>query len=174
MSSSQWVHSPVPIYSSTLHFSKSIPHSAFPSLDSRQDPNKKDICIIPQTSPVLRASRGGEARARARASGRERERDMGLAEEAIGNGDSLGRIPGLGAKRKYIRMDAQVPEETIGEENRTGTEDSARVSESRRYVLACAVFASLNSVLLGYGEFIDLRFFWNRKYICEVIQSDCC
>ena len=82
---------------------------------------------------------------------------MGLAEEAIGNGEGggLGRIPGLGAKQKYIRMDAQILEETTGEENNNGmNKDSDRINESRRYVIACAVFASLNSVLLGYGQFI--------------------
>jgi hypothetical protein len=86
-----------------------------------------------------------------RASERESGTGMGLAEEAIGNGEGLGRIPRLGAKQKYIRMDAQIPEETTGEEDRTGMKDSDRISESRRYVIACAVFASLNSVLLGYG-----------------------
>ncbi|KAJ3677492.1 hypothetical protein LUZ60_003216 [Juncus effusus] len=55
---------------------------------------------------------------------------------------------GIGAKQKYVRMG----EETTGEEEGNGEiEDfSARVRESRRYVLICAVFASLNSVLLGY------------------------
>ncbi|KAJ4785170.1 Major facilitator superfamily protein [Rhynchospora pubera] len=76
---------------------------------------------------------------------------MGLAEEAIGNGEGLGRLPRLGVKQKYIRMDAQIPEETTGEENPNGRkDDSDRIKQSRRYVIACAVFASLNSVLLGY------------------------
>ncbi|KAF3335328.1 putative polyol transporter 4 [Carex littledalei] len=101
---------------------------------------------------------------------------MGLAEEAIGNGEGgLGRIPRLGAKQKYIRMDAQILEETTGEGNNNGmNKDSDRISESRRYVIACAVFASLNSVLLGYDVGVMsgcIIFIQKDLHITEVQQE---
>ncbi|XP_078176533.1 putative polyol transporter 4 [Carex rostrata] len=103
---------------------------------------------------------------------------MGLAEEAIGNGGGggLGRIPRLGAKQKYIRMDAQILEETAtGEESNNGmNKDSDRINESRRYVIACAVFASLNSVLLGYDVGVMsgcIIFIQKDLHITEVQQE---
>lgn len=49
----------------------------------------------------------------------------------------------IGSKRnKYQRMDSD------GEGTR---EDHHHRSRSRKYVMACAFFASLNNVLLGYG-----------------------
>ena len=72
------------------------------------------------------------------------------AEVAAGGG----RLPGfLGRKSRYARMDDVLPPEP---------EDGGGVrvrgggggGSSRRYVFACSVFASLNHVLLGYGEIL--------------------
>ncbi|KAF6154524.1 hypothetical protein GIB67_028416 [Kingdonia uniflora] len=71
---------------------------------------------------------------------------MGLQEN--GNGD----VP-LGAKSKYQRMDMDVREEAEdGLEHHHNKEkrQQERSSSTKKYVYACAVFASLNSVLLGY------------------------
>ncbi|WJX26603.1 putative polyol transporter 4 [Trifolium repens] len=60
-----------------------------------------------------------------------------------GNGDLVSEIP-LGTKTKYIRMTS---DDSI-EEREQGL--STNKHDSRKYILACAIFASLNSVLLGY------------------------
>jgi hypothetical protein len=63
-----------------------------------------------------------------------------------------GSLPGLlGRKSRYARMDDVLPPEP---------EDGGGVrvrggGGSRRYVFACSVFASLNHVLLGYGEVVS-------------------
>ncbi|KAK1569241.1 hypothetical protein Q3G72_034276 [Acer saccharum] len=60
-----------------------------------------------------------------------------------GNGET-GVSLALGSKNKYRRMDSELTEDDdhyLREE---------RKSTTRKYVLACAVFASLNNVLLGY------------------------
>lgn len=53
---------------------------------------------------------------------------------------------------KYRRMDAGGNEEdnslTQSQEQEEGFD---RSGSTKKYVLACAIFASLNSVLLGYG-----------------------
>ncbi|OWM78641.1 probable polyol transporter 4 [Punica granatum] len=59
---------------------------------------------------------------------------VGAAEN--GNGDALGR------KNKYRRMDSQETDDDLGSDDRGRT--------TRKYVFFCAVFASLNNVLLGY------------------------
>lgn len=75
---------------------------------------------------------------------------MELEEVGNGNGNGLPRLSRLGEKVKYRRVDAEVNEEEAeGEVSATGR---SRGAQSRRYVFACAVFASLNNVLLGYGE----------------------
>ena len=66
---------------------------------------------------------------------------VGGQENGNGNGDVLSEIT-LGAKNKYQRMDSDIIEEDSL---------STRSQSAKRYVFACAVFASLNSVLLGYG-----------------------
>lgn len=51
---------------------------------------------------------------------------------------------------KYRRMD-----ELIEEDNDLSNGDfnqRERTDNTKRYVIACAIFASLNSVLLGYGR----------------------
>lgn len=63
-----------------------------------------------------------------------------------------GSLPGfLGRKSRYARMDDVLPPEPDdggGVRVRGG-------GSSRRYVVACSVFASLNHVLLGYGEILS-------------------
>ena len=73
---------------------------------------------------------------------------------AASNGGGANGLPALpdfmGRKSRYMRMDDVLPPEQEGEED-----GGVRVRErqsSRRYVFACSVFASLNSVLLGYGN----------------------
>jgi len=65
-----------------------------------------------------------------------------------GNKDAPSRID-LGSKNKYQRMQSEhgdVDENFSGQDLQ---QDDA--NSSRKYVMACAFFASLNSVLLGYG-----------------------
>lgn len=65
------------------------------------------------------------------------------------NGDGemgLSGIP-LGAKNKYTRMNSELPEDS---DDVLHQQD--RRNSTRKYVLACAIFASLNNVLLGYGN----------------------
>jgi hypothetical protein len=57
---------------------------------------------------------------------------------------------GGGMPSKYVRMDDVLPQEQ--DEGEDGGVRVRRSQSSRRYVIACSVFASLNSVLLGYGE----------------------
>ena len=64
-----------------------------------------------------------------------------------GNGET-GVSLALGSKNKYRRMDSELTEDDdhyLREE---------RKSTIRKYVFACAVFASLNNVLLGYGKLL--------------------
>ncbi|CAI9782273.1 unnamed protein product [Fraxinus pennsylvanica] len=66
------------------------------------------------------------------------------------NGDGemgLGGVP-LGAKSKYRRMDSELTDYD-GDSEQHHQLDNKRNS-TRKYVFACAVFASLNNVLLGY------------------------
>ncbi|KAG5104653.1 hypothetical protein JHK82_041623 [Glycine max] len=69
---------------------------------------------------------------------------MGLVEvqeNGNGNGDGISEIP-LGTKTKYIKMTSDPVEEDEVLQSRK--------YETKKYIFACAVFASLNSVLLGY------------------------
>ncbi|XP_072970975.1 probable polyol transporter 4 [Typha angustifolia] len=99
---------------------------------------------------------------------------MGLVDpEAIRNGSANGvpRFPGLGGKGKYRRMDAQ--EEEVGEGGDL-TLGEGRRNQTRRYVLACAIFASLNSVLLGYDVGVMsgcILFIQRDLHITEVQQE---
>ncbi|KAI4333980.1 hypothetical protein L6164_018724 [Bauhinia variegata] len=71
---------------------------------------------------------------------------MGFQES--GNGEmGLSGIP-LGGKNKYKRMDSEFLEEYDDVLQQQQKED--RSNSTKKYVLACAVFASLNNVLLGY------------------------
>lgn len=62
-----------------------------------------------------------------------------------GNGDLISEIP-LGTKTKYTRMTSEAEEE---EEDGLSTK---KKQDTKTYIIACAIFASLNSVLLGYGR----------------------
>ncbi|KAE9599289.1 putative major facilitator, sugar transporter, major facilitator superfamily [Lupinus albus] len=65
---------------------------------------------------------------------------VGMQGNENGNGE-ISEIP-LGAKTKYIRMNSDLTE----------TEEGLPINnpETRKFVFVCAIFASLNSVLLGY------------------------
>jgi len=52
----------------------------------------------------------------------------------------------LGSKNEYKRMHSELPE---GDDD--VLQQEARRKSTRKYVIACATFASLNNVLLGYG-----------------------
>nr|QCU55121.1 polyol transporter [Camellia fraterna] len=52
----------------------------------------------------------------------------------------------LGAKNKYRRMDSELTED----DDSLHLQQQQRSRNTKKYVLACAIFASLNSVLLGY------------------------
>ncbi|CAN6572861.1 unnamed protein product [Malus baccata var. baccata] len=71
----------------------------------------------------------------------------------IGNGDmGLSGIP-LGTKNKYKRMDSESEVELTEEHEDAASRhhlQQIRSKQTRKYVLACAIFASLNHVLLGY------------------------
>lgn len=59
-----------------------------------------------------------------------------------------------GTKNKYRRMDSELTDygnndPEVVQYNQTQRQRSKR---TRKYVFACAVFASLNNVLLGYGK----------------------
>lgn len=65
---------------------------------------------------------------------------VGIQENGNGNGETC-EVP-LGTKTKYIRMDSDL----------TDAEEAFPTNnpETKKFVFACAIFASLNSVLLGY------------------------
>ena len=86
---------------------------------------------------------------------------MGLrgAEPAALSG-SMPSLPGFfGRQSRYLRMDdvALAPPPEHEEELGGGAVRAERRRSSTRYVFACSVFASLNSVLLGYGTPPRLR-----------------
>ena len=56
----------------------------------------------------------------------------------------------MGGKNKYKRMSSELTEDEGFDHQKE------RTRSTRKYVFACAVFASLNSVLLGYGEPLSL------------------
>lgn len=69
------------------------------------------------------------------------------------------------AKNRYVRMgegevtmqsdrgiNSDVDDELDIDEHVWAEKISTKRNTSRRYVFACAIFASLNSVLLGYGQ----------------------
>lgn len=74
---------------------------------------------------------------------------MGLQEN--GNGEmGLSGVP-LGSKNKYMRMDSEMSQ-MIEEDDASQSHHHQLSNSTKKYVFACAVFASLNSVLLGYGK----------------------
>ncbi|KAK9267263.1 hypothetical protein L1049_009685 [Liquidambar formosana] len=68
---------------------------------------------------------------------------MGMPEN--GNGDGVASFQ-MGNKNKYRRMDS----DTTEEDGILNHQQNVKYSNTNRYVFACAIFASLNSVLLGY------------------------
>lgn len=73
---------------------------------------------------------------------------MGLVGcEENGNGEGLVEIP-IGSKNKYKRMDSDAVEEDVALSSEGMPK---KKNTSRNFVFGCAIFASLNSVLLGYG-----------------------
>jgi len=74
---------------------------------------------------------------------------MGLVGgEENGNGERVGEFH-IGSKNKYKRMDSDFVEEDLALYN-DGMEMTRKNSNSKKFVFLCAIFASLNSVLLGY------------------------
>lgn len=73
---------------------------------------------------------------------RQSNRELGLV-GVQENGSGEG-----GRKNKYKRMDSEPTK--FDDDNIQLHQD--RRHNTRKYVLACAVFASLNNVLLGYGK----------------------
>lgn len=55
---------------------------------------------------------------------------------------------------KYRRMDSVIIHEEENDFSNGDVDQQQRTNNAKRYVIACAVFASLNSVLLGYGRYI--------------------
>lgn len=77
---------------------------------------------------------------------------MGVQENGSGGDNGMSSVP-LGAKNKYRRMDSELNDYSdddleVAPYKQTQQE---RTKSTRKYVFACAVFASLNNVLLGYG-----------------------
>jgi len=68
-----------------------------------------------------------------------------------GNGDMLSNID-LGYKSNYWRMNSEAGE--CNDDSVSHDYQNSKVNSSRKYVMANAFFASLNSVLLGYGMFL--------------------
>ncbi|KAL0353126.1 UNVERIFIED_CONTAM: hypothetical protein Sangu_0893900 [Sesamum angustifolium] len=71
---------------------------------------------------------------------------------------------GKGPGQKYVRMasDTAAAEEEVVSVSHPSQENGKKSSGSSKYVMACAILASLNSVLLGYGLCICLSLvsFW--------------
>lgn len=73
---------------------------------------------------------------------------MGVQEN--GSGDmGMSAVP-LGSKNKYRRMDSDYTDDDDLEVVPYKQTQQERSNSTRKYVFACAVFASLNNVLLGY------------------------
>lgn len=77
----------------------------------------------------------------------------------------------LGSKNKYKRMDSEMKEDEDDDALHHHQEEDRR-SRTKKYVFACAVFASLNSVLLGYGKcFLFFIFFLYNFCLYDFIPS---
>ncbi|CDP14766.1 unnamed protein product [Coffea canephora] len=82
---------------------------------------------------------------------------MGSHEGNIINGNGVfGRdmeisVLPLGTKNKYKRMDSQLTDGGDDDSHHQAELENRRKT-TRKFVFACAVFASLNNVLLGYGK----------------------
>lgn len=67
-----------------------------------------------------------------------------------GNGEMGMSGISMGTKNKYKRMDSELSEDQDFDPSHHHHQREDRGSSTRKYVFACAVFASLNNVLLGY------------------------
>ncbi|CAI0549796.1 unnamed protein product [Linum tenue] len=79
----------------------------------------------------------------------------------------------LGAKNKYRRMDSELADADFDDAS-DYIHQQQRKNSTRKYVLACAVFASLNSVLLGYDVGVmsgAILFIQEDLHITEVQQE---
>ena len=77
---------------------------------------------------------------------------MGIQDN--GNGEmQLSDVP-LDTKNKYKRMDSELTDfdDDFNDALHHHQQTEERRKSTRKYVFACAVFASLNNVLLGYGK----------------------
>lgn len=90
---------------------------------------------------------------------RSRKEKMGLVgNEENGNGEMGLSAIHLGGKNKYRRMDSELTDDGgFDEASLQKQQQEERKRTTRKYVFACAVFASLNSVLLGYGESLSFK-----------------
>ncbi|TVU16614.1 hypothetical protein EJB05_40187 [Eragrostis curvula] len=97
----------------------------------------------------------------------------GAEPPASNGGSGMPSLPDfMGKRSKYVRMDDVLPQELDEEED--GGVRVRRSQSSRRYVLACSVFASLNSVLLGYDAGVMsgcILFIQRDLHINEVQQE---
>lgn len=76
---------------------------------------------------------------------------MGIQENGNGRGMELSDVP-LGTKNKYTRMDSELTDfdDDLNDAIRHRRQTEERRKTTRRFVFACAIFASFNNVLLGY------------------------
>ncbi|XP_048141563.1 probable polyol transporter 4 isoform X1 [Rhodamnia argentea] len=68
----------------------------------------------------------------------------------VGVGKEDGGLDLEEEKNKYRRMDSDFAEEDDGANVESRRQQEIKPSDTQKYVFACALFASLNSVLLGY------------------------
>ncbi|GAB4824966.1 Probable polyol transporter 4 [Ancistrocladus abbreviatus] len=73
---------------------------------------------------------------------------MGLQESGVDGNVLSSPSVDLGSKNKYRRLDSELPEDY--EASKDLYQQKEKINRTKKYVLACAFFASLNSVLLGY------------------------
>lgn len=74
----------------------------------------------------------------------------------------------LGSKNKYRRMDSELTDDGgFDEASLQKQQQEERRRTTRKYVFACAVFASLNSVLLGYGQSLSFKYLTSFFFLTE-------
>lgn len=83
-----------------------------------------------------------------------------------GNGElSLSGIP-VGSKIKYQRMDSTSTKDSDDASHHNHQEDRSR--RTRKYVFVCAVFASLNNALLGYGMLFSVLYGLSLMFVSSL------
>jgi len=70
--------------------------------------------------------------------------------------ESVKMRPGTASKREYRRMEVGEEGEELDEAEwlHRAEAQSQRRRRGQRYAFGCALFASLNGILLGYGQFM--------------------